>query len=175
MQYAGPSPMIPRVIRRITISEGEEGVRQTVEEMWRLLKYSLGMPVYKDIAVRLVPAGQVLVGVPAYRQLYNGLKQTFRYVRDQQGVEELSRPDIHANRFMTLGYSYGDCDDAAIWAATLATALNLGPIRWVTIANGRRGRSLNHVFAEVDIDGTWMTLDFLSPNMKRVRTVYWRG
>jgi hypothetical protein len=62
----------------------------------------------------------------------------------------------------SLGYTWGDCDDATLVAAAVAQSLNLGPVRFKTIANGRNGTKLNHVFAEVNLNGVWKTLDFLS-------------
>jgi len=164
-----------REVKRINIPVGDAGVRITINEMRKMVRETVGVPVFKDIALRMVPTGQIVLGMSAYTQLYASLKQAFRYVPDTAGIEEIWKPDCHAARFLGYGYTWGDCDDAAVWAATMVTQLNLGDFRWVTIANGVRGDMLNHVFIEVLVNSEWRTLDFLSPRMKRVRTVYWRG
>ena len=164
-----------RLVKRVPLAPGDRGVEQTIAEMRQLVWETGGKPVFKDIAMRLVPLGAAVLGEQAYRQLFNSLRHTFRYVRDARGVEEIWEPECHAYRFASVGHTWGDCDDAAVWAATLISALNLAPFRWVTIATGRRGLELDHVFVEVQMNGIWKTFDFLAPGTKSVRTVYWRA
>lgn len=164
---------VPRLVKRIALAPGDAGVEQTIHEMVGMVRDSTADPRWGDLAVRLVPAGPALLGPGAYRQVLGGLRHTFRYKRDAAGAEQVWRPDVHIGRFASLGYSWGDCDDAAVVAASVVRAINLGPVRFRTIANGRRGRELNHVFAEVLMDGRWLTLDFLSPGQPEIRSRVW--
>jgi hypothetical protein len=163
----------PRLVKRVPLAGGDAGVRQTIDEMRRMVRESRADPFWKDLSIRLVPVGRAVLGLHAYRQLLVGLRHVFRYARDAAGTEQLFRPEVHAARIRTVGATWGDCDDAAIVAGCIVYAANLGPLRFKTIANGKRGREMNHVFAEVHVDGAWRTLDFLSPPQTVVREAVW--
>lgn len=163
----------PALVKRIPLTQGDIGVEQTITEMRRMVVESGADPRWHDIAVWLVPEGPHLLGEAAYRQLFGGLRRTYRFVRDARYAEQLWEPVCHANRLQTLGYTWGDCDDASIYAACVASSINLGPLRFRTIANGKQGNTLNHVFTEVCINGMWRTLDFMSPGQKEVRARVW--
>jgi hypothetical protein len=153
----------PKLVRRIPLAPGDAGVEQTIPFMRQTVLDSRADSRWHDLAIRLVPLGTALLGDQAYAQLMGNLRGAFRYVRDARGTEQVWLADVHADRLSRLGVTWGDCDDAAIVAAALAQTLNLGAVRFNTIANGKRGPDLNHVFAEVLMDDRWRTLDFLSP------------
>jgi len=169
-----PSPVL---VKRVSLAPGDAGVEQTVREMRKMVVESGSDPRWHDIALRLIPRGEALVGEGAYRQLVGGLRRVFRFVRDARGAEQVWGPDIHAGRIASLGYTWGDCDDEAIVAASTVHSINLGPIRFRAVANGKRGRELNHVFCEVLMDGAvgsrWRTLDFMGRPQPEVRYRVW--
>lgn len=162
-----------QLVSREPLLPGDEGVDQTVARMLAMVLETRAVPFWKHLAVQLVFTGQGMVGEAAYLQLLRGLSGTYRYIHDSAGTEQLWEPAVHQDRIENLGHTWGDCDDAAVYAAAVAVQLDLGPLRFRAIANGKRGTELNHIFAEVGIDGVWRTLDFLSPNQPVVREKTW--
>jgi hypothetical protein len=164
-------------VTRVALDPGDAGVFQSVERFKRVVREAHQFPVIKELAVAWTTSSrEVLSPDESWTRLFSGLRSAYRYVRDTRGVEELWSPEVHAMRLRRLGYTWGDCDDLAVLAASLARSLNLGALRFVTIANGRSGRAYNHIWSEVEVrPGVWRSFDFLSaPRDSYPRIKYWR-
>jgi hypothetical protein len=164
-------------VTRVPLDPGDAGVFQSIDRFRRVVREAHRFPVVKEMAVAFTTgAGDTIGSEESWRRLFSGLRSAYRYVRDTRGVEELWSPEVHAMRLRRLGYTWGDCDDLAVLAASLARSLNLGALRFVTIANGRSGRAYNHIWSEVEVrPGVWRSFDFLSaPRDSYPRIKYWR-
>jgi transglutaminase-like putative cysteine protease len=160
-------------VRRYPLLPGWLGVWQTTRAMVGLVRGAVAVPQIKEIAVELTQGAAAFDHAALVRRIVSGVQRRFRYVSDPRGVEELWSPQVDAMRHRTLGHVWGDCDDAAVWSAALARAVGV-PVRFVTIANGKRGRSFNHVFTEaMTSPGRWMSMDFLSPDSPQIRRAVW--
>lgn len=166
------SPGAPTVTR-IKLGTGDVGVEQTARIMVEQIRQGAFDPAVKEIAVDVTDgAGPVDRQEFARRILYH-VRGTFRYVPDTRDVEELWSPSIHARRYRERGHTWGDCDDLAMWIGALARSVGCH-VRVHAIANGKRGKELNHVFTEVEVEpGLWRKMDFLSPNSPVLAEKIW--
>ena len=156
-------------VTRYTLDTGDEGIRQTLVQMAKLVREGAIDPVVKDTAIRFVTGVASSDRQGVFQRLLDNVRSTFRYVRDSYGVEQIWSPRVHATRVGRFGFTQADCDDLAVWVAALARSIGFNA-RFVVLANGRNGRAFNHVFTEVEVmPGEWLTTDFLSPNSPRLR------
>lgn len=85
-----------------------------------------------------------------------------QYIRQRltlvnEGVELLHLPEWMIAEMMAGRRVFGDCDDAALIAATLLTALGI-PSRFVAV-KPKGTADFIHVFVELEQEGFWYILD----------------
>ena len=142
----------PRVAAEYRISEGTEGVRETLAIMRSIARRYRSDPSIVEYARRLV------MGVPQkdwlgqVRKIFYFVRDRIRYVQDPNEVETLSTPEyLLAN--MSAG---GDCDDKSVLLATLLEASG-HPARFRAV--GFEGGALTHVYVETKLGERWIPLD----------------
>ena len=137
---------------------GVAGTARTVAVMADLSAGPWGAqsPRIRDLAMGIVQRS----GIDArdYRgevdAIHAWMQRAIRYTRDPVAVERVQTPEHTA--FVSRS---GDCDDAAVLETALLGALG-HRTRFVTIGFGPAGFS--HVFAEVDMHGTWLPIDAIT-------------
>lgn len=91
------------------------------------------------------------------------LDRTFRYVNDPIGVELLRDPATQFRQIRQLGYTQGDCDEAAMLSAALGMANGI-PARFRALAFYSATAPYTHVVADLQgQDGIWYPVDITKP------------
>ena len=160
-------------VKRLALSKGDLGVEETIDQMRLLVAEAPKFPELKALATKIsqgVPPGDSL---SLFNRLQTWSKYRVQYLFDSPVFEEVTGVGLMLERLQKYGSIAGDCDCVSIFQASLARALNL-PVRFVTIATGKRGIDFTHVFPEVYAGGAWRSLDVFAPRAMRVRTRYWR-
>ena len=130
------------------IADGDKGIDQTVEAMWRLINRDL-----KDEI--LIKKARELRGTDELETIKNTFDyviKSFRYVPDPDDVELVTAPIYMINGKRP----YGDCDDLVTVLVALLTA-NKIPCRIKVIA--WRRYDYTHVICEVKYKNYWIPLD----------------
>lgn len=117
--------------RSLTISEGDTGTAETVQEMGRLIREGALTPTVRNVAVGVVsgitdPLRQLLF-------LRSWVERNFQFVRDPASGELLHSADHLLQQQRQYGVARGDCDDAAILAGALACAVGF-QVALITVA-----------------------------------------
>lgn len=149
-------------LRTTWIVAGDEGARQTLRLMQKIVRQALRDPVVLERAVQVIrsaPAHNQLAELRAIRAF---LTRHVRYVNDPDAFELLRLPDYQLDRIAAGGEAEGDCDDVAILAATLALAIGR-PARFVAVGFGGPEEPFSHVWAEALVDGFWREMDTTRP------------
>lgn len=95
--------------------------------------------------------------------IWDWLLHRFRYVADPIGVELLRDPAGSIHEINTRGYTQGDCDEAAMLAASLGMANGI-PARFRSLAFGAPDAPYTHVIADLAPgDGKWYPIDITKP------------
>lgn len=145
------------------ISRGDEGTRQTLQKMKRLVNGSLVLPIVRGTAVNVmrpvVPrdrAGQVAA-------VRGFLTERVQFLRDPVGVELLHSPDWLLREIQARYYVTGDCDDVAILGAALGKAAGL-KARFVAVAFYDPVAPYAHVWTDLFDGDQWRDLDVTRKN-----------
>lgn len=140
----------PRIDQFYRISEGVEGVRETLALMRSIVRKAKGDPAVVATArslTRMVPQKNWRGEVEA---LFRFVRDRIRYVMDPNDVEYLSTP----SRLIEMGA--GDCDDKATLLASLLESIG-HPSRFVAV--GFEPGALTHVYVEARIGPDWVPLE----------------
>lgn len=87
----------------------------------------------------------------------------FRFVSDPIGVELLRDPAGAIKRINTRGFTQGDCDEAAMLAASLGMANGI-PARFRALAFGSEYAPYTHVICDLQTQsGLWVPMDITRP------------
>jgi transglutaminase-like putative cysteine protease len=146
------------IATQIEISEGVEGVKETIALMSSLVKQ------YKTNAYCNIVARQALAMVPArdagaeLTALCEYVQRTVRYTADTADTELIITPDLLLREVQA-----GDCDDMSLCLATLCECVGY---KTRFVACGFVPGDLSHVFVQVRLGGfdssgrpKWMSLD----------------
>lgn len=91
------------------------------------------------------------------------LDSHFRYLSDPVGVELLRDPNGGISEILRLGYTQGDCDEAAMLAATLGMANGI-PARFRAMAFYTKDAPFSHVVCDLLGSGKrWIPIDITKP------------
>lgn len=91
------------------------------------------------------------------------LSARFRFVSDPVNVELLRDPAGAVKRINSRGYTQGDCDEAAMLAASLGMANGI-PARFRALAFGTPYAPFTHVICDLrDQFGKWVPIDVTRP------------
>lgn len=86
----------------------------------------------------------------------------FRYLSDPVGVELLRDPNGGIREIVAQGYTQGDCDEAAMLAATLGMANGI-PARFRALAFYTRNAPYTHVVCDLAGPAGWVPIDITKP------------
>lgn len=121
------NPNSPQTING-KLSEGVEGNYETVRLMSEIAHGRKGHPAVRQLALKIVrDAG---VGSMNYADeaiaIGEYVQKHVRYVRDPEGIEQLTDPIILIEQ-IKFDEAQGDCDDMALFIATLLLAIGHEP------------------------------------------------
>ena len=136
------------------ISEGNEGVRETLYLMQKLVREARRDPDFVAFARRLTANVPEKDWRRRILTVFHFVRDRVRYTLDPNGVEYIASPQ----RMITI--LEGDCDDKAAFLAALLEAIGI-PTRFVAV--GFDGAELSHVFVEAKFDSRWIALDATEP------------
>jgi transglutaminase-like putative cysteine protease len=147
------------------LSAGDAGTLETLDIMRGLVHKSYEHPEVKEVAVKAT-AGCPPNSPPCFaNKIFKYAKANMRYVPDINGVEEVTAPWIHSKRILTLGGTYGDCDDFSVLQAAWLSSLGV-PTRFAVIATPRNGGTYDHVRVEARILNRWVPMETTRRNSK---------
>ena len=125
--------------------------------MKRAARREAHLPAVRDAAARVVATcGPTGMRCRAFR-LLQYVRQAMRYVPDPREVEAVGLASFHLQNIARQGYTWGDCDDAAVMLATMARAVGLRTR--FAVASFLETRALHHVWTEALAGGEFLTLD----------------
>ena len=136
-----------------------QSASSTMRDMGRRVRACLfSRPVIQaaNNIISLAPSRDTLAQAQA---IGHWLGSHFRFVRDPVGVELLRDPCESIATALRLGYTQGDCDDAAMIAAALGMANGI-PARFRALAFGG---PYEHVITDLSVGGKWLPLDVTKP------------
>lgn len=139
--FGGPADTIRTMISMCSGPRGERSV----------LVHSL-----KNHIVRELQPKDYLSEILAVR---NFAAERIRYSNDALTVEQVQDPERISDQIIKFGRAVGDCDDLALWIATICRQLGR-EAQFVTVGFGARGR-YSHVFTRVKEpkSGQWIVCD----------------
>lgn len=136
------------------ISEGEQGTRDTLRIMARLVRDGKKSLYVRSRAASLVDKLKQKDWRGEAAALHQFVRDHIRYVRDIRGVETVQEPEY------TLLHGYGDCDDKSTLLAAMLESIG-HPTRLVAVA--KTGRNYCHVLVETKIGGRWIPAETTEP------------
>lgn len=140
------------------IPGGDAGAFATLAMMRSLVRKAQADPLTRDVATSIIRYESPRDGGGHARALRAWLASHLQFTRDPRGLELLQEPramlQVIAERYAVQG----DCDDAAILGAALATAIGL-PSRFRVMAFGTPTAPYQHVVADVLTPEGWLDLD----------------
>lgn len=113
------SSLSPRVAGEYRISEGTEGVRETMALMRSIARTYRADPFIIETARSLVSGVTPKDWLGEVREIFNFVRDHIRYVMDPNEIETLSTPDY----LIANAQAGGDCDDKSVLLATLLEAV----------------------------------------------------
>jgi len=138
----------------LTISNGVDGVRDTLKLMSQIVKTYKKAPAIRALAADIVAH---LPGKSFRREcaeILRYVQTNIRYLKDVRGVETLQSP------IQTLKIGQGDCDDMSTLIASLLEAIG-HPTRFIAV--GKVEGHFCHVYVETKIGDKWVALDGTEP------------
>ena len=146
-------PPQPPPSRKLKLSGGVQGTRQTLQIMAKLVRQGRENPAVRAQALQLVKPLSQKDYLGEAKKIHAFVRDHVRYVRDPKGVEPL-----HTAEQMLL-QRQGDCDDKTVLVAAMLETIG-HPTRIVAVGFAQ---GYCHVFPEVQIKGTWYTVETTEP------------
>lgn len=144
---------------RIEQPSGDGGTRTTLAVMRALILRQSSDPLVRSVVSKLVQGVAPRDGVGQLRVIRHFLESYTTFLRDPRTVELVHTPHWMLQQIERHGLVSVDCDDVAVLAATLASAIGY-PVRLVAVALDAAGRPFSHVWAEArDRAGVWVDFD----------------
>ncbi len=132
------------------ISDGVNGVRETLALMRRLVRTYRTSPVIRQLATDIVGGTQQKNGGAEIAAIQNWVRNNIRYTMDVNGVETIQTPEA------LLTSMHGDCDDQSMLVAALAESIGYST-RFAAVAFSPD--NFEHVFAEVLLGTRWVPVE----------------
>jgi hypothetical protein len=164
--------------RLIDLPLGEAGTDRTVAEMRRVVRDSLTDPLVvgygRQIAAGCVPRDDLCRALSVRKWM----GEYFQFERDPVGVELVMTPRLMLDRVASGRMVQGDCDDAAVLAASMGMSVGMRA-RFVLYGFGlplSSGRTpLSHVYTVLQAGQKWVQIDVTRPERARPPSrVNWR-
>lgn len=159
MSDAHPETLCREVrVTRKNLSAGDHGIYETVEEMHRLIRESIGHPVVRyhaERAVEGIPPGQPLSELWAVYDYVDGLAE---YRRDPDEVEYLQAPwwvlqcRADHGRVPQL-----DCDDLTMLSLSLLGSIGFPTV--IRVVSTRPDGEYNHVYGLAQLGDAFVPFD----------------
>jgi hypothetical protein len=145
-------PIGPQHATLMDIPSGEDGIRETLKQMVRIVKRFKTDVAMRELAARLFRESNLAQGdfFGEVCVLHGFVRDGIRYMGDIHDVETLQTPQV------TLQLEAGDCDDKCMLLGALLECCN-HPTRFVAVGMG--GRGFSHVYAETYLKGRWIALE----------------
>jgi transglutaminase-like putative cysteine protease len=140
----------------IAILEVLEGLRE---------RYSRS-PYVWQIALKLIGRTGNNAELEHLNKLSQFVREKMIYVKDPQGAEYVTAPDVLLHRIATQGYAQGDCDDHVLLLNSLLGAVGIE----ARFAGAMLPTSTkwNHVITQARIKGKWYEVDTCSKKGTRI-------
>ena len=132
------------------ISDGVNGVRDTLKLMSKIVKQYKKAPEVRELALSIVSNVPEKNWVNEAKAILRFAQQKIRYVKDIRGVETLHTP------IQILRLGQGDCDDKSILIASLMESLG-HPTRFMAV--GKIAGHFCHVYVETRIGNKWVAME----------------
>lgn len=145
-------------VRRFWIPPGDAGTFTTLAAMRDAVNRGLTQPIVLGVVQRIARTIEARDPVQVWRAIRSWLLARFQFVPDPLDVETLRTPVEQLRQIAATGVMGGDCDDAAILAATLAKAFGLR-VRFVVLGFFSPRDPYRHVYAEVRSPDGWLDFD----------------
>lgn len=165
---------MPVTVTTHVIAVGDAGVLHTLRVMQGLVDQAMDSPIVIQAARSLATAdGAQQSPADQYRtalRIRAFLYRYWRYVDDPTTREHLEDATYLLTQFQANRYFAGDCDEAAILAATLGKAVNLGATFTVLAFDTGPGDPANnaryaHVYTTLlTAGGQWVNIDITRPS-----------
>ncbi len=142
------------------LKSGEQGTREILAEMSRLVDEGSRDMVVREAVVRAIQAQ----GVRSHDRLgqatawFNAVKNGITFVNDPVRTEWLQSPRV------TLNLRAGDCDDRAVLLSAGLAAIGILSQFKVVGLNRRFPGDFSHVYVEAMIDGRMVAMDPTYPH-----------
>lgn len=134
----------------LTISDGVNGVRDTLKLMGQIVTTYKKAPVIREIASQIIQSVPEKNWSAEARAILRFVQTQIRYTKDVRGVETLQSP------IQTLKLGMGDCDDKSTLIATLMESIG-HPTRFIAV--GKVPEVFCHVYVETKIGNKWVAME----------------
>ena len=148
---------------------GDAGIMDTLAQMVSLIRAGINEPIVMEAARQLAAAnGSVTDQAAVANRIKAWMMRVWRYVDDPVTTEHLEDAGYLLGRLQALSYIPGDCDEVAIFAATMGLAVGLTPYLTVLAFNpdatGQTAQ-FSHVFTTLLTQGgRYVSLDVTKPS-----------
>ena len=147
-------------IQFLGIKAGPEGIAQTLAHMRDLVLES-----DKHREVKLTAANIIKDVLPQDHKaqveaIVSWVRKRIKYVRDIQGVEEVSAPHVLIAQVVKSGVGYGDCDDFSVLLSALLRAVGF---RTRLEALAVNQDMYNHARLAVYLNDEWISIEGTRP------------
>lgn len=136
-----------------SIASGERGTDQTVDALKQLVVDSERRPEIRLLAIDILKSARVPNNddAAAAAALFEWVRSNVHFYKDPLSIEAIQEPE-----FTVFELHAGDCDDHAALMAALARAVGI-PARFIVV--GQTPDRFQHIYPEVEIDGSWIAVD----------------
>lgn len=141
-----------------TLPKGDAGVDRTVQRMMDLAKSASMDPRFIGFAQSISLGGGRKDSLDVLDSVLKFVRGHWTFRRDPVHMELVKTPDRLLTEFKTRGIMVGDCDDASVLVASLATALGY-PARFVVLQRNSRGKFFDHIYVQALVGKDWIGLD----------------
>jgi len=137
-------------IKSTNAPDGLRGNLDTVKMIKEIARKESGDPLVRRIANNILHYHQV----PSHsyleeaRVIATWVQENVRYVRDADGIEQLTSPNMMLRNMTELGYMTGDCDDMATLLSTLLLSIGCRPVLRCVRYKTDSGK-YNHIYVVV--------------------------
>lgn len=147
------------------IRSGDAGIIDTLDLMSEYIQAGIDNPTVVQFARRLAVSAGVRNQYAQAQVIRAFLSRVWRFVNDPHDRELLAEPEVSLREHLEHGIVTGDCDEAAIFGATLGRAVGLyAQLVVYEFATADPDASLAHVFAVLLTDaGETVSLDVTRP------------
>lgn len=148
-------------VRRMWIPGGDLGTFLTLGAMQQAVNQSLHHPDVRAAAAAASADADARNPESLWRSLRFWIASHSRFRFDPDGVELVRTPVEQLRQIRNVGVMHGDCDDAAVLAATLAKACG-ARVRFTVM--GFFGEPYyRHVYASMLVNDRWLDFDVTRP------------